>query len=68
MVNKIPPISRNKTKQNIHMIKEMRKIKNQIYKDNLGFYKNTKNILEFFMKILLKGINVSFHLNSQKRK
>jgi hypothetical protein len=30
--------------------RELKKIKGQIYKGNLGFYKNTKDILELLVK------------------
>ena len=33
--------------------RELRKIKYQIYKGNLGFYKNTKDILGFLVNNLL---------------
>ena len=38
------------------MLWELRKIKGQIYKDNLGFYKNTKGILGHFVK---KSLNLN---------
>ena len=39
------------------MLWELRKIKCQIYKDNLGFYKNTKGILGHLVK--KKSLNLN---------